>query len=166
MNIQNISTITALLVLVACSAEQSNELSVWDNYQSLAVKIDAQSGSASLKQLTYDATKLTDLSLQLLPDFVKKQPISLEYIQAAMAAKDEMLTLPLAEIEEYYHADGKLPAMQAAVCYHAKDLLIHPATAVVMSKTLADTPETREKIKQEILEVLEHFNQVKTDSGL
>jgi hypothetical protein len=129
-----------LLVLVACSAEQNNQLRVWDNYQSLAVEIDAQSGSASLKHLTYNATKLTDLSLQLLPNFVKKQSICLGYIQDAMAAKVEILTLPLSDVEEYYHADGKLPAMQAAVCYHAKDLLIHPATAVVMSKTLAEIP--------------------------
>ena len=165
MNVQNVSTITAFLFLAACSAEQNNKLSVWDNYQSLAVKIDAQSGSASLEQLASDAAKLSDLSLQLLPEFIKKQPICSEYIQAAMAAKDEMLTLPLDKIEEYYHADGKLPQMKEAVCYHAKDLLVHPATAVVISKTLADTPETREKVKQEILEVLEHFNQVKADSG-
>jgi hypothetical protein len=129
-----------LLVLVACSAEQNNQLRVWDNYQSLAVEIDAQSGSASLKHLTYNATKLTDLSLQLLPNFVKKQSICLGYIQDAMAAKVEILTLPLSDVEEYYHADGKLPVMQDGVCYHAKDLLVQLATAVVISKTLAEIP--------------------------
>jgi hypothetical protein len=61
---------------------EHNQLSVWDNYQSLVVKIDAQSGSVPLKKLAYDATiatvatKQTDLSLQLLADFIKKQPIS------------------------------------------------------------------------------------------
>lgn len=166
MNLQNISIIAALLVMIACSKEQNNQLSMWDNYQSLALKIDAQSGSASLEQLADDAAKLTDLSLQLLPEFVKKQPICSEYLQAAMAAKDVMLTLPLAELEKFHRAGGKLPAMQYSICYHAKDLLLHPATAAVISKTHTDTPETRDKIKQEILEVLEHFNQVKKDSGI
>ena len=146
--------------------EQNTQVSVWDNYHSMAVKIDDQSGSESLEQLANDATKLTELSLQLLHEFIKKQPICAEYIQAAMAAKDEMLTLPLDKIEEYYHADGKLPAMQEAVCYHAKDLLVHPATAAVIAKTLPDTAKTREHLKREIVEVLEHFNQVKADSGV
>lgn len=83
-----------------------------------------------------------------------------------MAAKDEMLTLPLDKIEKYYHTDGKLPLLKEAICYHAKDLLVHPAAAVVISKTFADTAPTRDKIKQEILEVLERFNQVKADTGL
>jgi hypothetical protein len=35
------------------------QLSVWDNYQSLVVKIDAQSGSVPLKKLACDATFAT-----------------------------------------------------------------------------------------------------------
>jgi|TARA_B110000240_G_scaffold155386_1_gene172560 hypothetical protein len=49
-------------MLVACGAEQNTQVSVWDNYHSLAVKIDDQGGSESLEQLANDATKLTKLS--------------------------------------------------------------------------------------------------------
>lgn len=166
MNKQTIVPLATVFLLAACGGGQNNDVSLWDEYQSLASKIEQDSATAPLTQLASDATKLTDLSIQLFPEFLTKQPICSEYINAAIKAKDEMLSLPLEDIEAFYHADGKLPAMQQAVCYHAKDLLVHPATVAVIGKTQADTPETRDSLKHEIEEVLEHFSQVKSDAGL
>jgi len=77
-----------------------------------------------------------------------------------------MLTSSLVDIERDYHADGKLPTVQSASCYHAKDLLVHPATMAVIAKTQQDSEATREQIEHELEEVLEHFNLVKQAAGI
>ena len=83
-----------------------------------------------------------------------------------MLAANKMLTLSLEDIEKDYHADGKLPPMKQAVCYHAKDLLVHPATVVVIAKTQPDNKDTRKMLHAEIEEVLEHFGEVKRNAGM
>ena len=138
----------------------------WDAYEALAHKISKNIDTASLETLTADTTMLTRLSLKLLPAFIDKQPVCADYINAAMTAADTMLALSVEQIEEDYHADGKLPDMKEAICYHAKDLLVHPATMAVISKTRADNAETRDMLRDELEEVLEHFEEVKRDSGI
>ena len=72
-----------------------------------------------------------------------------------------MLTISVDEIERDYHADGKLPPVKDAACYHAKDLLVHPATVVVLATNQTHDQKTKEQMHHEIEEVLEHFGQVK-----
>lgn len=139
---------------------------VWDAYQSLAIDIDKSIESATLSELHDKAKNLTQLSTKLLPDFVAKQPTCAEYIQAAINASEQMLSLTLEQIERDYHADGKLPPMKQAICYHAKDLLVHPATIAVIASREADSKLTRDKLSHELEEVLVHFNEVKRNAGL
>ena len=82
-------------------------------------------------------------------------------MSAAIKAADEMLTISVDEIERDYHADGKLPPVKDAACYHAKDLLVHPATVVVLAANQTHDQKTKEQMHHEIEEVLEHFGQVK-----
>lgn len=157
-------TLIATLLLAASGSAAAGD--VWDQYKMLATDITKEIESGSLTDIKSKAITLTRLSTKLLPDFVKKQPVCSEYITAAMQATERMLTISLDEIEADYHADGKLPSMKQPVCYHAKDLLVHPATVAVIAKTLPDSKDTREKLHHEIVEVLEHFNEVKRDAGL
>ncbi|REL36267.1 hypothetical protein [Thalassotalea euphylliae] len=138
----------------------------WDSYQHLAKEIAASVDSAPIAELAKKSAELTTLSTKLLPAFVVKQPICKDYLGAALAAANDMMTLSLDEIERDYHADGKLPAVKSAACYHAKDLLVHPATMAVIAKTAEDSKDTREQIEHELEEVLEHFSQVKQAAGL
>jgi len=158
--------IVATTFAVSVNAHDSQEHSYWDKYQSLATEISNNVESSSLEKLTKQSVKLTKLSTKLLPDFIKKQPICTEYLTAALKAAPTMTSLSLDDIEKDYHADGKLPAVKSASCYHAKDLLVHPATMAVIGKTLKDTPETRKQMAHELEEVLEHFNQVKVAAGI
>ena len=151
---------------VTANAHVSKEHSSWDMYQSLATEISENVDKSSLETLTKQSVKLTKLSTKLLPDFIKKQPICTEYLTAALKAAPTKTNLSLEAIESDYHADGKLPAVKSASCYHAKDLLVHPATMAVIGKTLKDSKETRKQMAHELEEVLEHFNQVKVAAGL
>lgn len=156
----------SITALSSCSKPTEKETSSWEKYEVLATKIVGDADTASFTQLAKSSEELTQLSVKLLPDFVSKQPICTEYIQAVMNAQTAMLNLSLEDIERDYHADGKLPEIKDAACYHAKDLLVHPATAAIISKTLDDTTENRQQLKHEIEEVLEHFNQVKISADL
>ncbi|MFD2167696.1 hypothetical protein ACFSJY_15700 [Thalassotalea euphylliae] len=161
------SLLIALSGQVAAHAHKDhNESAMWDKYQNLAQKINASVQSASMSELAKDSAMLTKLSTKLLPAFVAKQPVCTEYINAAIAATDTMLNSSLDVIEKDYHADGKLPKIKAAVCYHAKDMLVHPATMAVIAKTEAGNEKAREMIAHELEEVLEHFNQVKQNAGI
>ncbi len=161
-----LGAIFSVTLLTSCGDKIEVKNDAWSQYEALATKIVNQASTETFNHLALSSEKLTELSMELLPSFVKKQPICEEYINAVIAAQPIMLTLYLDDIERDYHADGKLPVIKDASCYHAKDLLVHPATAVVISKTLEATPETREQLKHEMEEVLEHFNQVKISAGL
>ena len=161
----NFSVATALLLTIQ-AANAGQEANKWQQYYVLMNDISSNLTQAPLKDIKQKAEKLTRISTKLLPAFVAKQPICADYIKAALAASEEMLTLSLEDIERDYHADGKLPPMKQAVCYHAKDLLVHPATVAVIAGTSPDNAKTRNMLAHELEEVLEHFNEVKRNSGL
>jgi len=106
------------------------------------------------------AHQLVELSKPLLADFKARYPQCTEYLDALDQAADTMADLPLAEIESGYHSDGKLPPLPDANCYHAKDLLVHPATVEAMAKIGLKTPADWKQAQAEIEEVIEHFAQV------
>lgn len=155
----------AVASLIATSAS-AGDVKKWNEYQTLATKIASSIDKAPMSELSADSLALTKLSTKLLPAFIKKHPICSEYLAAALAAADSMTSLSLDAIESDYHSDGKLPPVKSASCYHAKDLLVHPATMVVLAKTQKDSKETRKQIGHELEEVIEHFAQVKQAAGI
>ena len=133
----------------------------WDAYYQKASQAQQQIGAGKLKEASAAAKELVTISKSLLPAVVAKKPICEAYLSAAIKAADEMLTISVDEIERDYHADGKLPPVKDAACYHAKDLLVHPATVVVLAANQTHDQKTKEQMHHEIEEVLEHFGQVK-----
>ena len=103
---------------------------------------------------------LVSASKPIINAFIDKFPQCKEYLTALSQAADIIPTLPLAEIESGYHADGKLPTLTDATCYHAKDLLVHPATVQAMAAIGIKDADQREKAKDEVAEVISHFAQV------
>jgi len=159
--------ITAVIALSACSMTK-NEVAqnpealfatYKDNAQQLVSLISEQGNDAKVEK--YSAT-LVEVSQPILKAFIKKFPQCDEYLTAVSKAADIIPTLPLSEIESGYHADGKLPQFTDANCYHAKDLLVHPATVQAMAVIGIKTDKQREKAKHEVEEVLTHFAQVET----
>jgi len=156
-----------LSALMLTLSGQALSADMWSEYQTLAAHINEKvENKGTFSEIKIKAENLTRLSTKLLPAFVAKQPICKDYIQAAIDASETMLNISLEKIESDYHADGKLPPMKQAVCYHAKDLLVHPATVAVIAGTLPDNAKTREQLHHEIEEVLEHFNEVKRNAGM
>jgi hypothetical protein len=71
-----------------------------------------------------------------------------------------MANLSLEAIESGYHADGLLPPLKDATCYHAKDLLVHPATVQAMARIGMTKDEQWKQAIHEIEEVLAHLSAV------
>ena len=69
--------------------------------------------------------------------------------------------MSLDKIEKDYHKDAALPKADAS-CYNAKDLIIHPITALVLAEKSWTDDKSRDQIKDEILEVKAHFGYVKS----
>lgn len=132
-----------------------------DVYEQLAAALSAELGGQALPEVVRrDALALLEIASGVTPAFVAAQPQCAEYMAAALKVRDALPTLDPETIERDYHADGALPALGAdgAVCYHMKDLVVHPATVQVL---LAQEPFDREQAKREIDEAVAHIAAVR-----
>jgi len=127
------------------------------NAEKLITLIDSNAKDADIEK---QSASLVAASKPIIDSFIEKFPQCQEYLTALSQAADIIPTLSLAEIESGYHADGKLPKLTDANCYHAKDLLVHPATVQAMAIIGIEGAEQRKDAKAEIVEVISHFSQV------
>ncbi len=166
-----VMAVGALTLMTACSKqpelEQRTESAPTAATSSLAqYKAQAETLLADIRiekdaaALEAQSADLVTLSRTLLNEFVAKYPQCQTYLDALDQAADIIPTLPLEEIETGYHADGKLPKFDDPVCYHAKDLLVHPATVQAIAMKGFSGAEDYKSAEMEIVEVIAHFDQV------
>ena len=131
-------------------------------------EIAAKKLLTNLKNETSKAEEISDRAKELLllsEDVINSARFRLpqcdEYLTKTMILKDILETISLESLEKDYHHDGALPKAPAE-CYHTKDLFVHPATVVVLTR---DDPSlndaTKSSINVEILEVLGHTELVR-----
>ncbi len=163
-----------LIALAACGEKQEQQRQVNSeevraaiaNVNLSAYKKNANQLVAQIRQQADDALigkqakALVQSSLVIIHDFQTSYPQCKPYLDALVAAADVIPTLPLKDIESGYHADGKLPKFDDPICYHAKDLLVHPATVEAMAKIGISDSEQRTAAEHEIVEVIAHFSEV------
>jgi len=131
-------------------------------------EIAAKKLLTNLKNETSKAEEISDQAKELLllsEDVIASARFRLpqcdEYLTKTMTLKDSLKTISHESLERDYHHDGALPKAPAE-CYHTKDLFVHPATVVVLTR---DDPSlndaTKSSINAEILEVLGHTELVR-----
>ncbi len=113
--------------------------------------------------LSAQAQALMDLSETIVPAYVEVYPGCKEHLNAALKITDTWQDLDPETIERDYHQDAALPdPAPGADCYHMKDLVVHPATALA----LLNQPEVdREQVRHEMAEVAAHAGAVRTGVG-
>lgn len=153
--------------LIILTAMLLPSLSMADNhplkqYRSDAVEILKQLKDKNHNNLTAEAMSLVNTSKSIVTQSIKALPQCTEYLTALLEAADTIATLPLDIIESGYHADGKLPPLKDGSCYHAKDLLVHPATVQAMATQGIKTNAQWKQAAHEIEEVLEHLSAVES----
>jgi len=119
------------------------------------------SPDANAKDINHKALKLLNLSEVVIESARFRLPQCDDYLTKALALKNELETITHANLEKDYHHDAALPKAPAE-CYHTKDLFVHPATVVVLTR---DDPSlndvTKSSINAEITEVLGHTELVR-----
>jgi len=129
----------------------------------LIALLDSSDDAVRIESATRE---LIGLSLPLLEGLPVLQPSCAEYLTAAAKLVEVLDEIGEEEIEEGFHKDGALPATDSALCYHVKDLLVHPATVIVLLRE-EGLAARREDMKAEILENRAHLGAVRAalDTG-
>jgi len=110
----------------------------------------------SCDKLNEQAKTLLTLSEQVIETARLRLPQCDTYLAMTLPLKDKLATISNEVLEKDYHHDGALPVAPAE-CYHTKDLFVHPATVLVLTRDDPSlTAETKESINLEITEVLAH----------
>lgn len=133
------------------------------NYEIEAGKLVDRLDSKDISgdNIKLDAEKLLSLSEEVIDSARFRLPQCDKYLAMTVTLKDQLQRISHETLEHDYHQDGALPKAPAE-CYHTKDLFVHPATVIVLTRDdPALTTETRENIKAEINEVLAHTEVVR-----
>lgn len=125
--------------------------------QALSAELVAGVDTASA---TRSAETLLVLGAEIVPAFVERHPYCGPYLKAAMQVQSGWRQMDVATLERDFHKDGALPQVEgdAKTCYHMKDLVVHPATALVL---LSQSPPDVTSAQREITEVIAHAHLVK-----
>lgn len=119
--------------------------------------LQAIKGKNDSAEVQKQAMTLTKTGLMMIPVLGKKYPQCTAYFEALVSASSQLTHVSLEAIEKDYHRDGKLPKSPDGTCYHGKDLVVHPATVVIMARDGIKTDEQTKSALHEIEEVLAHL---------
>ncbi len=128
------------------------------DYEIAAKKLitNLENGSITAIDISEQARTLLDLSENVINSAQYRLPQCDEYLAKSLMLKDSLQYISHDSLEKDYHHDGALPKAPSE-CYHTKDLFVHPATVIVLTR---DDPSlnknTRASINLEISEVLAH----------
>ena len=126
------------------------------DYEIAAKKLISQLDNASDKDINAQASALLSLSETVIDSAQFRLPQCDEYLAKTLTLKGQLHEISHESLEKDYHHDGALPKAPGE-CYHTKDLFVHPATVLVLTRddpALSD--ETKASINMEISEVLAH----------
>ncbi len=147
----------------ALGTDSGSELALQglDNYAQQATALSqAIADQAEIGLLKTGAEALLDLAAGISPAYVARHPHCEEYLTAALQVRDIWSSLDYGSIERDYHHDGALPKPEnVGVCYHMKDLIVHPATMLVL---LSQPKPDYAQSKREIDEVIAHLAVLRT----
>lgn len=156
-----ISIIISLTLSLGASLSQAdNENPLIKSYKTQAQILLKQLDKKDVDAVAKQSEQLVSLSKSIIAQVNKNLPQCTEYFTALSDAADTMADLSLDVIESGYHADGLLPPLKDGTCYHAKDLLVHPATVQAMARIGMKTDKEWQQAKHEIEEVLAHLSAV------
>lgn len=118
--------------------------------------IDFVENEISSELIQQQAAKLMDLSEHVIDGTKLRLPQCHDYLNQSLVLKNMLNSISHESLEKDYHLDGALPKAPGE-CYHTKDLFVHPATVIVLTRDdPALTVDTKTSIKNEITEVLAH----------
>ncbi len=118
--------------------------------------LDLLEEGGTSKALSVKAESLLNLSETVIESARFRLPQCDEYLSKTLNLRASLSSISHESLEKNYHQDGALPKAPGE-CYHTKDLFVHPATVMVLTRDDPDlADETKGSIKAEVSEVLAH----------
>ncbi|EQC51229.1 hypothetical protein [Bacteriovorax sp. DB6_IX] len=153
------------LVLVSCSSSHKEEAmklnKMVDGYDKEARSLITNNRDKKSNELLLKSAKsLISQAGPILLAYSKKYPQCEGFLKGVIDSADKMQALSLHQIEKQYH-DGEALPKSDEVCFEAKELIVHPATVVIISKKKRLKKGDRRQINDEISEVLGHLEMFK-----
>ncbi len=133
------------------------------NYEITAKKLvtSLENSSTNSTDINIYAKELLSISENVFESAQFRLPQCDEYLAKTLSLKTQLQEISNDTLEKDYHHDGALPKAPGE-CYHTKDLFVHPATVIVLTRDdPALTQETKISINAEITEVLAHTELVR-----
>ncbi len=133
------------------------------DYEIAAKKLitNLETNDSNVETINEQANTLLELSETIIDSAQFRLPQCKEYLAKSLLLKSQLQDISHDKLEKDYHHDAALPK-SAPECYHTKDLFVHPATVIVLTR---DDPslneETKLSIEAEISEVLGHLELVR-----
>jgi hypothetical protein len=133
------------------------------NYEITAKKLisNLKNETGNAKETNKQAEQLLILSEKIISSAQFRLPQCNEYLEKTLSLKNQLQNISHETLEKDYHHDGALPKAPAE-CYHTKDLFVHPATVIILTRDDPSlTADTKSSIYAEITEVLAHTELVR-----
>lgn len=133
------------------------------NYEIVAKKLLAnlEDDVTSLDEIIKQAKELLALSENIFDTARFRLPQCDDYLAKTLKLKNNLQNISHETLEKDFHLDGALPKAPGE-CYHTKDLFVHAATVLILTRDdplISET--TRTSINAEITEVLAHTEYVR-----
>ncbi len=123
------------------------------------IKLNEKGAAAG--QINSKARHLMDLSKTVLESARFRLPQCDAYLALSLTLEGQLSDITHARLESDFHHDGALPQAPPE-CYHAKDLFVHPASVIILTRDDPElSDETKKAIQAEISEVLAHTELVR-----
>ena len=150
------TTLFLTFFLLSCTSPQKQK-DLMAEYKTIAHTIISETRKGA------DAQKIATLGQQLIKKaqpilhaIRRKNPVCRKVLDVILNKSQKMTQLDLPSIERDYHQGEALPESDED-CYEAKELIVHPATVVVIAKRQYNA-SGRQQIVDEIEEVLAHID--------
>lgn len=153
-----------IIFLSGCSSvRRSNQDHIQSYSKQLASLISLiRSEKTDLQRIKMSSKQLMDRSEPIYAIFVKKNQDCGAMLQQILDEREKMLSIELDVIEQDYH-EGQALVPAPNHCYHAKELVVHPATVYLLAQQEFN-PKIKEAMLDELIELDSHMGEFLKDN--
>ena len=159
MHSKGIILVVSLLLSIGCFACNGNKTKLGPKaeYHSASKELLRTISQSNDRQVIEKSAKnVAELAIPVIKGLVESNSTCANLANFIQSKKSAMYEMKPSEIEVGYHEGKALPKFPDD-CHDLKELIVHPATVVSLAKFSPDLAKAKGQMKDEIEEVLAHF---------
>lgn len=153
-----------IIFLAGCSSVCRRDARHIERYSEDLASLIAtiRSEKPDLELIKESSLALMDRAEPIYLMFVKKNQDCRPMLKQVLDEREKMLQINLEAIERDYH-EGQALVAAPDHCYHAKELVVHPATVYLLAQEEFN-PDIREAMLDELIELDSHMGEFLKDN--